>query len=698
MNVNYRGSFAERNMRFSSVVSSSEAVNVEPFHSLSVYIPSNLAPASIVDYADYEAGLTSVKPLLFTCDYSNYAEVMKGELLNQFAPVFREGANVDLVLYLIVFHYTGEDHSTDVNWDIQSSMIGYSPLTKAFERLFFVSYIKMLFDPMMNGGNFVYTSAGSKGRIPVTLTNAAKTKRVSAEIEITLTNPLTEAATILASGSPFSWTRASVGDGDTAVIYNIVVDENVVIAAGGSAIFTATSANDAVIPDTEVYVGQPVSGVAGFTTPVAGTLTAQVTAVNHRGQIANIALPSVIEAGTYRFAIGAHYYSFEIPIGGISLDASGAGASYDVIALCEDIGAFAATVDDSVLSAVTVDPVIGAAADDNQTASIEHLHLTTDGEFEEGTDAGTSVTAISGFFDLSLALAYLCKNNVKLSQFWSQVRLSLSSDGFPYLDDAVDGNVCKIRSYTAAEEIASIPTLTTAATIAAPIPRSNFYWGALKLIKAVNTFLVAHSEPVNQSGAATNVLALVLTKWFESKNDANLYVGNKLHSIRLSGDDVKPFGWASLLNAEVNENDADAADIFDTKKVAYLQTISDSSDEDCRLTMSRTLDGVPVTARMISKWVDYHAAMDCADMITDKGTLTSPLLTDEDAYKKIQSIVYNKISAFKGVGRIVGIKLKFPSFDVAKVGLTALEAASSWSANYIDDLDTVTVTGAISES
>jgi len=100
---------------------------------------------------------------------------------------------------------------------------------------------------------------------------------------------------------------------------------------------------------------------------------------------------------------------------------------------------------------------------------------------------------------------------------------------------------------------------------------------------------------------------------------------------------------------------------------------------------------------MMSKWVDYHSAMDCANLITDKGTLVDPVLTNNEAYMRIQSIVGNNLAKFSGTKRLYNVKLAFPSFAKAKVGLTALEAASAWSAMYVDDLDTVTVTGGITE-
>ena len=84
-------------------------------------------------------------------------------------------------------------------------------------------------------------------------------------------------------------------------------------------------------------------------------------------------------------------------------------------------------------------------------------------------------------------------------------------------------------------------------------------------------------------------------------------------------------------------------------------------------------------------------------MITDRGTLTDPVLTNNEAYTRIQSIVGTNLARFSNINRLYNVKLTFPSFTEAKKGLTALEAASAWSALYVDDLDKVTVTGGISE-
>jgi hypothetical protein len=134
---------------------------------------------------------------------------------------------------------------------------------------------------------------------------------------------------------------------------------------------------------------------------------------------------------------------------------------------------------------------------------------------------------------------------------------------------------------------------------------------------------------------------------------------------------------------------------LDAKNVGYLCTIADNTPQESCVSSARSVTGMPTSALMISKFVDYASAQQCAKMITDKGTLTDPVLTDADAYKRIQEIVLSNLTLFVPTKRINSIMLQFPDFSVAKVGMTELEAASSWKARYTDDLDEVTVTGGI---
>jgi len=690
MNVNYIGSFAEQNMLFSSSVDVVETISNEPFHCLSVYIPSNIAPAVIQEYANDAVQLTKKKPLVYSCDVQNYADIMQGELLTQMQPIFRDDSNIAVVIYLIVFYCDG----TSADWEVTATAIQHAPLATAFEKLYFISYIKMLFDPNMNGMPAAVPSIGTKAHFDFTAVNASVTDRSEGIVSGSIENP---------TGSDITLPAGTVGTDNN---YDIVLAVDVDIAAGATVTY-GTGAIDDV--DVIIRTNASFAGVFPLALPLIpldlttladsdpltwGAVTIVISAIENTGQTAGNPTGATIEAGDYEFTDAGVIYNVNVP-NTINLTASGGMPTGAIKAVGASVGNLAASV---TLVSSGFSPAFGKITSDLVPGTVS-LTLTA-GVFTAGTDAGLDISVDSEFFDLSLALAFMCKLNPSLSQFWSQVRIQLSEDGFP--NDIVgageilsdyDPNKCWIRSASEAEEVAGIVNLS----LATAETRAKFFWGALKLMQANNTFLAVHCEPNDLNGIATNILSEVLAVWFTTTNASGLYVGNKVHSIRLSTDNIKPLGWPSPLNNAVNENDAEAVSIIAVKGVAYLQTISDNTLENCRLTTARTLDHVSLNAQMISKWIDYRSAMQCANLITDKGTLTNPVLTNSEAYNSIQSIVGNNLAKFSGTKRLYNVKLAFPSLAIAKTGLTALEAASAWSALYVDDLDRVVITGGITE-
>jgi len=690
MNVNYIGSFAEQNMLFRSSVDVVETISNEPFHCLSVYIPSNLAPAVIEGYETDAVQLTKKKPLVYTCDVQNYADIMKAELLTQLQPIFRDDSNVDVIIYLIVFYCDG----TATDWELSSTTIEYAPLTAAFEKLYFISFLKMLFDPNMNGSPATVPVLGAKAFFNFTVANVSKTTKVEGVVSGSIANDTLSDITLPA------------GTVVTDNYYSIVVGTSTVIAAESAVTFGTGESTDADItvstspsftpfPLALPLVAADLTTLAAASPLTWGAIDLVISGIVSTGQTADNDVSATIDAGDYVFTDGDGVsYDVTIP-SDIVLTASGSIPSSPILAIGTVVGNLA---DDVTVLKAGFSPTFGRITNPLIAGSVLFTFVVSG--FTAGSEAGVSVSVPSQFFDLSLALAYMCKLNPSLSQFWSQVRIKLSIDSFPNVDLApgeilsdYDTNNCWIRSASQAEETAGIPNLL----LASAITRAKFYYGALKLMQANNTFLMAHCEPSDLNGSAKNILSEVLATWFMTKNSSGLFVGNKVHNIRLTGANIKPLGWPSPLNNAVNENDAAAREVLQAKGVAYLQTISDNSLENCRLTYARTLDGVSLNAKMISKWVDYHSAMDCANLITDRGTLTDPVLTNNEAYSKIQNIVNANLNKFSGTKRLYNIKLTFPDFSVAKVGLTALEASSAWSALYVDDLDTVTVTGGITE-
>jgi len=691
MNVNYIGSFAEQNMLFRSSVDVVEVLSNEPFHCLSVYIPSNIAPAVIQGYENDAVQLTKSKPLVYSCDVQNYADIMKGELLTQMSPVFKEDSNVDTVIYLIVFYCDGL--ATD--WELSATTIEYAPLTAAFERLYFVSFLKMLFDPNMNGSPAAVPSIGTKAFFNFNVVNTSKTTRVEGRVSGSIQNNDATIVT-LPAGSVISDNK-----------YSIVVAEETDIPANSIVNFGTGAVGDipVTISTTADYTGTfplalPLVAVnlttlAAASPAVWGAITIVLNNIVSTGQVAGNPVGVTIDAGEYVYTDGAGVvYNVTLP-NDINLTAAGGIPSRSIPAVAAVVGNLASSV---TLNRTEFTPTFGRTTSPLIPGAVSFTFAVSG--FTVGSEAGIDLSVPSQFFDLSLALAFLCKLNPTLSQFWSQVRIQLFEDDFPNkalgtgekLSD-YDPNKCWIRSASEAEELAGIPNLS----LASAVTRAKFYWGALKLMQANNTFLVCHCEPNDLNGVATNILSEILATWFTKKNASGLYVGNKVHNIRLSNSNIKPLGWPSPLNSAVNENDAGAREVLQPKGVAYLQTISDNSLEDCRLTYARTLDKVSLNAKMMAKWIDYRSAMECANLITDKGTLTNPVLTNNEAYAQIQSIVSLNLYKFNDTKRLYNTKLSFPSFEVAKVGLTALEASSAWSALYVDDLDSVTVTGGITE-
>jgi len=367
-----------------------------------------------------------------------------------------------------------------------------------------------------------------------------------------------------------------------------------------------------------------------------------------------------ISANTYLFNDGVKDWAFTV-----SSDTTiAAGGGLTVNAASTTVG------DNAALAVGSLDITgISPAVSTELTCSV--LTMT------QGTNPSTGpVEAPSKFFDYSLALAYLCKLNIQLSYFISMVRVSFI-DQKPNPDDA-----CYIRLLTSAEEKEAMLSIKDD-------DRTKYYWGALYLMNCVlNTWVLVHSEPVN-------IVPLIFEAWFASRNGSGQFVGNKMSLLRLAGTRIKPFGFPSWLNSEVNENDAKGFDLLDTKNVGYLSTIADNTPQDSSISHARAIGGMPVAALMISKWIDYTSSQQCARLITEVETLTNPVLTNEDAYTAIQNMVFQNLLLFTATRRISNIRLKFAPFSVAKVSMRALVSTGAWSASYTDDLDEVTVTGSI---
>lgn len=283
----------------------------------------------------------------------------------------------------------------------------------------------------------------------------------------------------------------------------------------------------------------------------------------------------------------------------------------------------------------------------------------------------------SNYFDMALCLSNLCKDESTLSLDLCELAVVvpevLSSDT----------NVAKILTQTKADEKAVATTLlgTTVAQ------RAENFWGFMDLIGMEHTQIIVHN------GAF--MLPIVLGSWFTRPNSTGLYIGNKLAKIRLTNSKVKPTGLPSPLDSNVNLNLVkEISDILDEKIVGYFISIADDSRNNAELIRDRSGTNFPITAYMISKYIDYKSSQDMAKFVSALETLTDPVLANEEAYENLQGILGANIQLFAGLKRLEQVVIKFPPFSVAKKGNT-FEGIAVWSAKYIDDLESVTVTGSV---
>jgi len=293
------------------------------------------------------------------------------------------------------------------------------------------------------------------------------------------------------------------------------------------------------------------------------------------------------------------------------------------------------------------------------------------------------VNTDAAYFDLALCLAYLCQYETTLSYALLFTRVTLPLK-------ATDTNICKIASVDKEVQVAACTALNV--TIAdIPKPRDAYFWGMLNFMTCDNTMLIVHSEPYN-------IIPLMLAKYFDvGKNGSGSYVGNKLSNIRLSGSRIKAMGTPSILNASVNANmPLEMAQRLDEMNVAYLVTISDASANDCALVRSTGIQGFPVNAYTIGKFVDYNSSQDAADWITAFETGTNPVLRNEQAYNTLQTIPIGYLQKFvTSPARLEQIRVVFPAFNELPKEKTAFTVTKTWEAKYVDDLASILVTGTI---
>lgn len=284
----------------------------------------------------------------------------------------------------------------------------------------------------------------------------------------------------------------------------------------------------------------------------------------------------------------------------------------------------------------------------------------------------------TNYIDLALCLAYQCELEATLSFCLTELKVTVFGEG------GEDTNGCKVMSKTRGDETTHCTTLVGTDAD----DRAEYFWGYLNLIAPRRTELHIHN--------GSFMVPIILGKWFETKNSSGQFIGNKLAKIRLSGSKVKPTGLPSPLDSDVNLNLIPSVyEKLDEKNVGYFISISASSKNNAEFIRDRSIENFPITAYMISKWIDYQTSQDMANFVTDNITLTDPVLINEQTYSNIQSILIRNIQNFAGTGRITGLETKFPPLSEVKKG-QSIEGVAVWSAIYVDDLESVTISGSVS--
>lgn len=340
------------------------------------------------------------------------------------------------------------------------------------------------------------------------------------------------------------------------------------------------------------------------------------------------------------------------------------------IIVFDDTG-FAVT---ATAGAVTWEPLTKAF---NELYFISFFKTMFSEHYDGSKDTDGSTYDDSNFFDMALCLSYLCEMESTLSFCLIELKLKMFANG------GADENICKILSYARGDETAKCTTLE-GSTLE---DRAEYFWGYVNLIGG------AHTEIHINNGEF--MLPWILGSWFKEKNGTGTFVGNKLAKIRLTGNGIKPTGVPSPLNSDVNLNPASSiVTVLDEKFVGYFISIANDSDSDVEFIRDRSISNFPITAYMISKWIDYTSSQDMAKFATNISTRTKPVLANQTTYKNIQGILIGNIQKFAGLGRLENIAVNFPPFAQAKVGQT-FQGTAVWKAYYIDDLEGVDISGEI---
>lgn len=480
-------------------------------------------------------------------------------------------------------------------------------------------------------------------------------------------------------------------------IWSITVPTGGVNLAPGGGSYTVYNVTPTTVgPANNLADGNDITNLFFGLLPAPGIVVTSANVID--GTAAGDGQTVIIPAGTYVYSDGEKLFDIVIP--------TPTQLRPDDITALVRIHATTVGINPNLGQGLVPDPAGNLVEMDPRAITPElpaGISVRVESTIQGRNPIGAAFQATSQFFDMSLALALLCRNNLALSWMWSLVRISYENQAPSPMSRCWVRYATRQQQLEAVRQEQKVPTGDTDPNTGLPIfdtitgllvaSRDRYYWAMLMFMECQNTTMLIHSE-------ADYIVADILAAWFAQRNTSGTFIGNKLSLLRLSGTRIRPLGWPSWLDSSVNENDMAGHQQLREMNVGHFATISDNTPQESYLTMARGIGdtdaGIPVTMQMIAKFADYTMSMQAANMVTDRGTLTNPMLTDEDAYQEIQRLVGRTLARFAGTnGRLFNVMLMFPDFATARVSRTALSAASAWKAWYKDDLDMVEVSGGI---
>lgn len=142
-------------MRFRSRLAETEGVAEELFNAISIYVPKSLALANLASDSYDPSAVTADSYAVITVTVDNYKEVLAegSALLSQWLPVFNDGTNFAVKLYVVVFDDTGFAPTAT------AGALSWTPLTKAFNELYFISLFKTMFSEHYDGSKVTHDPA-----------------------------------------------------------------------------------------------------------------------------------------------------------------------------------------------------------------------------------------------------------------------------------------------------------------------------------------------------------------------------------------------------------------------------------------------------------------------------------------------------------------------------------------------------------